>query len=97
MITSGRPPLPVVPSINHVRRFFNNEWLWIDPGCVDLIEEGTKYHYEEGGHDKYGDIKPVKENDHGLDALRYILSQTPPLSIPKPEARIMPSPARRYR
>ena len=95
--TSGRPPLPVTPSINHVRRFFNNEWLWIDPVCVNLIDEGSKYHYEEGGPDKYGELKPVKEHDHGLDALRYILSQTSPLSTPKPEARMVPSPARRMR
>ena len=98
VLTSGRPPLPIVPSINHVRRFFNNEWLWVDPACTELIEEGTKYHYSEGGPDRYGDNKPVKENDHFMDALRYVLSQTAPLSTPEQKpTRMRPAPARRIR
>ena len=95
--TSGRPPLPVVQSINHVRRFFNNEWLWIDPACTELINEGSKYHYAEGAPDRYGDNKPVKENDHYVDALRYVLSQTTPLETVREPVRMVPAPARRIR
>ena len=95
--TSGRPPLPVVSSINHVKRFFNNEWLWISPSCTNLIEEGSKYHYPEDADTRYGEIKPVKKDDHGLDAARYVIAGIAPLQAARAaDTMDAPIPARRF-
>ena len=93
VLTSGRPPLSVVDSIKHVQRFFNNGWLWIDPKCTETIAEGSDYRNPEDGN-KYGDVKPVKANDHYMDALRYLLSKTAPLSQPV-QTPMVPAPAYR--
>lgn len=45
--------------------------LLVHPRCKNLIEEMSEgYCWPEGSEGK-GGIKPVKENDHGPDALRY--------------------------
>ena len=93
VLTSGRPPLKVVDSIKHVQRFFNNEWLWIDPACAYTIEEGLEYRYPDDGN-KYGEVKPIKAKDHFMDDMRYLLSKTSPLAS-APSAPMAPSPARR--
>lgn len=85
--SSGRPALPVVESINHVKRFFNNGWLWLDPRCENTIAEGQAYHYPEDAEDKYGDLKPVKDYDHALDAMRYALWNIP-TSVFSPQASL---------
>lgn len=42
--------------------------MTISPSCVNLISEIESYHFP----DNHGrDDKPVKENDHAMDALRY--------------------------
>ena len=39
--------------------------------CKNLIREFTSYSYlEESGKD--GEKRPLKQNDHALDALRYL-------------------------
>jgi PBSX family phage terminase large subunit len=53
----------------------------IDPSCVNTIAEFESYRYPEGGKQDHID-KPLKENDHAMDALRYaILGE----SAPKPK------------
>lgn len=47
------------------------EGLTIDPSCVNLIAELESYAYPEGA--KAGTDKPVKQNDHAADALRYLV------------------------
>ena len=44
----------------------------IDPSCVNTIAEFESYRYPEGGKQDHID-KPLKENDHALDALRYAI------------------------
>lgn len=41
--------------------------LTIDPGCVNTINEFESYIWREGKDE------PVKDNDHALDALRYLV------------------------
>lgn len=48
------------------------EGLTIDPSCVNLIAEFESYSYPEGG--RVEKDAPIKQNDHALDALRYIVS-----------------------
>jgi PBSX family phage terminase large subunit len=61
--------------------------LTIDPACPNLIREIEGYHYPANG----AKDAPVKEDDHGADALRYgVVAVTgasptaaPPLGIPQ--------------
>lgn len=47
------------------------EGMTIDPSCINLIAELESYRYPDG---KIETDKPVKENDHAADALRYGLA-----------------------
>ncbi len=44
--------------------------LTVDPSCINTIAEFESYQYSEKGTDK---DRPVKQNDHCLDGLRYAL------------------------
>ncbi len=47
--------------------------LTIDPGCPNLIREMIGYHWREGTETKDPRDEPEKKDDHGPDALRYLL------------------------
>lgn len=51
--------------------------LTVDPACVNTVAEFESYHYPDNGQ---GD-DPVKQNDHAMDALRYVCTEVavPPL------------------
>lgn len=57
----------VIGGISEVSRYFNNNTIRINKKCVNLIKELLSYRWETN---KEGD-KPLKENDHAVDALRY--------------------------
>lgn len=48
----------------------------------NLIHELETYRYPDKKPDQNEPEKPVKENDHALDALRYALYMTEPVSEP---------------
>jgi hypothetical protein len=50
----------------------------IDPECTNLIEEFGMYAFAENA--RIETDKPVKEYDHSMDALRYVVSR---LILPK--------------
>lgn len=66
----------VVPGIQAVKAFISGKGgktrLLVHPRCMNLIDEFESYRWDEA---RSGDLKeqPVKENDHGLDSLRYFL------------------------
>lgn len=60
--------------INVVRELFKSGRLYIHKGAVNLIWELETYSYPEKRADHNEEEKPIKENDHALDALRYALS-----------------------
>lgn len=69
---------PVGEGIKNVRRFICDpndvRMLKVHPRCVNLIREMVSYEYDE--HSKVatiGERKPRKVDDHGPDALRYLL------------------------
>lgn len=66
----------VQSGINDVRERFKQMRLKIHARCVNLIAELETYHYP----DDSSNVKenPVKEFDHALDALRYIVSNHRP-------------------
>ena len=46
--------------------------LTVDPSCIQTIDEFESYQYPDEG--KGSSDKPVKQNDHCMDALRYALA-----------------------
>lgn len=67
----------VAEGIKKVREFIrdgNNERrLLVHPRCVNLIEQMPSYRNSESNALLNGDPKPIKENDHAVDALRYFI------------------------
>lgn len=63
----------VASGINKVRELFKQNRLMIHRDCVNLISELETYRYPDKKEGKNDDENPVKENDHALDALRYVL------------------------
>lgn len=63
----------VMSGVNRVREMFKSNRLKIHRSCINLISELETYSYPEkqGGHNLQEN--PVKENDHALDALRYVI------------------------
>jgi len=45
--------------------------LLIHPRCVNTIREFTRYRYADD-RDTKGELRPLKEDDHAMDALRYL-------------------------
>lgn len=60
--------------INFVREMFKSNRLYIHESCHNLIWELETYSYPERKSEHNEEEKPIKENDHALDALRYALS-----------------------
>jgi len=63
----------VMSGINRVRELFKANRLFIHSSCVNLISELETYSYPEKKDLHNPDEKPIKENDHALDALRYVM------------------------
>lgn len=57
----------VIGGISEVSRYFNNNLIRINKKCINLIKELQNYRWETS---KEGD-KPLKENNHSCDSLRY--------------------------
>ena len=60
----------VVPGIQTVASVIDNDLLRVSPRCDSLIREFAAYVWDEKAAAR-GEDKPVKEDDHALDALRY--------------------------
>ena len=59
--------------IGTVQSLFKQNRLHIHKDCENLISELETYRYAEARPELNLPEEPVKENDHGLDALRYVL------------------------
>lgn len=66
---------PIIEGIRNLRRMIldgNGMVLFrVHPRCVNLIRELQTYQYEETAQ-VAGDRKPLKQDDHGPDACRYL-------------------------
>ncbi len=62
--------------------------LFISETCQNLIWEFETYRYPDKKEDKNESEEPIKENDHALDALRYLVlkleHQQTPIKVHKP-------------
>ncbi len=59
--------------INSVRELFKQNRLHVHSSCVFLIEELESYHYPDKKPEKNEPEVPVKEDDHAVDELRYVI------------------------
>lgn len=50
--------------------------LLVHPKCTNFIREIVSYRYDEKAKLPNGDPRPVKEHDHGPDAIRYMIATT---------------------
>lgn len=60
--------------INTIRELFKSNRLKIHESCRNLIWELETYAYPDRKPDHNEEEKPIKENDHAMDALRYALT-----------------------
>lgn len=69
----------VSPGINRVREYLSRGDLSIRANCKHLIKEFKLYRWKEPPKqtDEDAPEKPVKKDDHALDALRYLLMSRP--------------------
>lgn len=74
----------IVAGIDHVRELFKQGRIHIHPDCKNLIMELETYRYPDKKPDQNEPEKPIKENDHLLDALRYALYTNQP-HLPEPK------------
>ncbi len=63
----------VEAGINAVREMLKTGRLFIHASCVNLISEFETYSYPDKKPDNNENETPIKENDHLLDALRYVI------------------------
>lgn len=63
----------VIDGINLVLSWLDDERIHIvEEKCKNIIREFNSYIWDMKAQEK-GEDKPVKQNDHALDALRYLL------------------------
>lgn len=62
----------VLPGIQHTATVLNEGLLKVNDCCSRTIQEFGLYSWDE----KAGDDKPIKQNDHAMDALRYFVETT---------------------
>jgi PBSX family phage terminase large subunit len=63
----------VEAGISAVQQLLKTQRLHIHVSCVNLINEFETYRYPDRKPDQNEKETPIKENDHGLDAIRYAL------------------------
>ena len=63
----------VVAGIDRVRELLKQGRLHINKRCKNVLYEFETYHYPENDPNKNDKEEPVKENDHAMDAIRYVI------------------------
>lgn len=75
----------IVAGVDCVRELLKQGRIHIHPECKNLIWEFETYHYPDKKPDQNEKELPVKENDHALDAIRYVLfNQEPVIQLNDP-------------
>ena len=73
-----------------IQDLFKTNRLFIHASCKNLIYELESYSYKDQESKETKDENPIKENDHLLDALSYVIRsyENNKLSIQKPSQHI---------
>ena len=77
----------VLDGIRTVAAALNTERLFIHCSCVETIKSLSVYAWDPKAQDR-GEDKPIKENDHPADALRYVCRRI----FGRPDLRVLPKP-----
>jgi PBSX family phage terminase large subunit len=64
--------------IKRIKELLISNRLKINQRCINLISEFEMYSYEDEEAEKNQKEKPLKSNDHALDALRYVVLMLQP-------------------
>lgn len=79
--------LPVIDAKNDVlsgiqvmSKFIHGKNLLVNKNCKNLIEQCQSYQWDSKAADR-GEDKPIKHNDHAVDACRYLCLSTFPQGI----------------
>ena len=64
---------PVLTGIRRVGEMLKEDQLGFAAGCTETRREFSSYIWDEKA-EAHGDDKPVKENDHCMDAVRYFVN-----------------------
>lgn len=80
--------------ITSVIELLKTNRLHVHSSCVNLISEFETYHYPDKKPDKNEPELPVKENDHGMDSIRYALHMQEPTYMNTSAPTYYPSTAR---
>lgn len=64
----------ITNGINKIRELLLRGDLMVNKRCINLIYEFETYSTEERDSDRNNPERPIKANDHALDALRYAIS-----------------------
>lgn len=62
----------VLDGIRYVSEFLSNGLLFIDKSCKYTLNEFESYAWDEKAAE-HGEDKPIKQNDHAMDMIRYAL------------------------
>ena len=79
----------VESGIQSMREMFIRGTLMINKRCVNLISELESYSNEERDDDRNQPERPIKANDHAIDALRYIVSSLLPLVTRQEQVEVL--------
>lgn len=77
----------IIAGIDSVRNLFKNNRLFIHAKCVNLILELETYAFKEKQSFRNEPEEPVKENDHAVSALRYVLHNLSAIGSGKAKVR----------
>jgi phage terminase large subunit len=61
-----------------IKSFFGNDIIFIDRNCEFLLKELESYQYDKGSVNSNESEKPMKKNDHAVDAMRYAFTEFNP-------------------
>ena len=78
----------VVAGLDSVRSLFVQNRLHIHQSCINTIAELETYRYKESRPDANEPEEPVKDNDHCMDALRYVIHMVEH-NIPEAEEQLL--------
>jgi PBSX family phage terminase large subunit len=85
----------VEAGLDSVRALFKENRIHIHSSLVNLIGELETYRYGEKKPDSNEKEEPIKENDHAVDALRYMLYMQQPAGMSNKAKHFIPNHRRR--
>ena len=88
--------------VNMMKEMFLRGNLFINRKCINLIAELESYSYDDEKSEVNENEKPIKKNDHAIDASRYMIMSLLPIitrqemirMMPRYEQKAKPNPAR---